>query len=75
MNNSQLLTLIDHTFTMGQANKGLELLRKYNTSNNTDAGCWHRLANIEEQIGDFFAAGKAHLRCIEIVPNNTLELF
>lgn len=72
MNQSQLLALTDQAFAAGQANRGLALLRQYNASNNTDAGSWHRQANIEEQIGDVSCAGEAHFRCIEIAPHNPL---
>lgn len=72
MNNSHLLAQADQAFAAGQANQGLTLLRQYNLSNNSDAASWHRQAIIEEQIGDFSAAGEAHFRCIEVAPNNAI---
>lgn len=72
MNNSPLLIQVDQAFAKGQAMQGLEMLRQYNRSNDTDAGSWHRQANIEEQIGDALAAGEAHFKCIEIAPTNAM---
>jgi len=72
MENSHLLAQADQALANGQANQGLILLRQYNSSNDNDAGSWHRQAVIEEQIGDFSMAGEAHFRCIEIAPNNAI---
>ncbi|MFT6408593.1 MAG: tetratricopeptide (TPR) repeat protein [Arenicella sp.] len=72
MNDPRLLAQADQAFSAGQAKQGLSLLRQYNSSNNSNAASWHRQAIIEEQIGDSSAAGNAHYRCIEIVPNNAL---
>ncbi|MBL4674010.1 MAG: aspartyl/asparaginyl beta-hydroxylase domain-containing protein [Arenicella sp.] len=72
MSDSRLLAQADQAFSAGQANQGLTLLRQYNLLNSNDAASWHRQAIIEEQIGDFSAAGKAHFRCIEIAPGNAM---
>lgn len=72
MSNNKLINQVNEAFSSGDNQHGLELLRKYLNQNPADAGSWHRLANIEEQIGDWGNAGRAHYQCIQTAPSNPL---
>ena len=69
MNSKQLINQIDLAFDAGKNQFGLELLREYNSSNFADAASWYRQAVVEEQIGDWAAAGNAYYKCIELAPH------
>ena len=60
MNTHDPQLLINKAFDEGQYDRGLQLLRKLNQSGNGDAGSWNRQAVVEEQIGDWAVAGRAH---------------
>ena len=73
MKNSNLLIQAETAFKAKKFDQGLALLRQHNHQTNTnDASSWHRQAVLEEQLGDFSAAGEAHYKCIEIAPHNAL---
>ncbi|NND81134.1 MAG: hypothetical protein HKN50_01765 [Gammaproteobacteria bacterium] len=63
---------IDTAFAKGDNAEGLRLLREFTESDQADAEAWHRLANVEEQIGSWARAGYAHHQCIQLAPDNPL---
>ena len=60
----------DQAFARGDHQTGLTLLRHYSRENSEDAAHWHRLAIVEEQVGDWDKAGLAHYRCLQLAANN-----
>ncbi len=72
MSDTDLIQQADEAFAKRDNVHGLDLLRRHVELNPKDAATWHRLANIEEQIGDWSKAGKAHYHCIEAAPTNPL---
>lgn len=72
MSDLELLDAADQAFEQGKHQYGLDLLRKFSHTKSSDAGSWHRLAVVEEQIGDVVAAGNAHYQCIERAPQIAL---
>lgn len=69
MNTPGLLKAADLAFAGGDNRKGLLLLRKINAGGEASPGTCHRQAVVEEQIGDWALAGKAHYQCIELAPH------
>ncbi|MEM7357620.1 MAG: aspartyl/asparaginyl beta-hydroxylase domain-containing protein [Pseudomonadota bacterium] len=69
MKNSDLIAEADQAFATGELQVGLEKLREHCASQSADAGSWNRLAVIEEQIGDWSLAGRAHRQCIAAAPH------
>lgn len=69
MTSKQLIKQIDQAFDAGNNQLGLDLIRKYNSTNHADAASWYRQAVVEEQIGDWAAAGSAYFNCIELAPH------
>jgi len=59
---------IDKAFSSGNQTLGLSLLRKQNMGATATAASWHRQAVVEEQIGDWNAAGEAHYYCYQSAP-------
>lgn len=72
MNDLELIDAADKAFELGKHQQGLTLLREFSLTNSSDAGSWHRLAVVEEQIGDVAAAGYAHYQCIQRAPHIAL---
>jgi tetratricopeptide (TPR) repeat protein len=69
MNDLELLSAADKAFELGKHQQGLILLRDFSLTTSSNAGSWHRLAVVEEQIGDVAAAGKAHYQVIQHAPH------
>ncbi|MFT5137329.1 MAG: tetratricopeptide (TPR) repeat protein [Arenicella sp.] len=72
MNDLELISAADKAFELGDHQRGLTLLRDFSHTTSCDAGSWHRLAVVEEQIGDMAAAGNAHYQCIQRAPHVAL---
>jgi tetratricopeptide (TPR) repeat protein len=72
VDNRELESQIDQAFAAGNNERGLQLLRVLAASSPEDGELHHRLAVIEEQIGDEASATAAHLKCLETSPNNPL---
>jgi tetratricopeptide (TPR) repeat protein len=72
MNDLELISAADKAFELGEHQCGLMLLRDFSHTTSCDAGSWHRLAVVEEQIGDMAAAGNAHYQCIQRAPHVAL---
>ena len=73
MNQSNALELADEAFQSGNNERGLQFLRQHNQGTTADAGSFYRQAVVEEQIGDWAAAGKAFYRCIVLAPHVPLS--
>jgi aspartyl/asparaginyl beta-hydroxylase (cupin superfamily) len=73
MNQGNSLELADEAFQSGNNERGLQLLREHNQSTKADAGSFYRQAVVEEQIGDWGAAGRAFYRCIVLAPHVPLS--
>lgn len=58
----------EQAFSAGNNQLGLELLREYNSGSEAHASSFNRQAVIEEQIGNWELAGKAHFACIQSAP-------
>lgn len=65
----------DSAFAKGDLQKAGESLNKHLTQFPKDARIWHRLALLEEQIGNVEKAGIAHRKCIELVPGASMAYF
>jgi len=63
---------IDRAFASGDNQGVLLALRQLASLLSTDAEVHHRLAVIEEQIGDPVGAIHAHLKCLQLAPGNPL---
>lgn len=72
MSHTNLASQVDQAFAAGDNAKGLELLRVLAESDSENPSVFHRLAVIEEQIGQPDAATTAHLRCLELGKDNPL---
>lgn len=68
MNDFELIDAADRAFELGKDQQGLILLRDFSLTTSSNAGSWHRLAVVEEQIGDVAAAGNAHFQVIQHAP-------
>jgi len=68
MSTKELLLQADQAFAAGDNLAGLTKLRELSLSGLADAGSWNRLAVVEEQIGDWDAAGRAHQMCLKLAP-------
>ena len=60
---------VNKAFNEGNYVHGIELLRQLAELKDSNPDVQHRLAVVEEQIGDPQKAKNAHLRCIELSPN------
>ena len=67
-----VLAQANRAFTERDNKTGLALLRQHCESNLHDAGSWHRLSVVEEQIGEPESAGRAHHACIQAAPANAV---
>ncbi|MFK8020975.1 MAG: aspartyl/asparaginyl beta-hydroxylase domain-containing protein [Pseudomonadales bacterium] len=65
MSPSDLEARIDNAFSKGNNQTGLQLLRELANTGPVVAAVFHRLAVVEEQIGDRAAATQAHLKCLK----------
>lgn len=70
MEKTNLLNASERALADGNLLESLNLLKSHNRSNNTDALLWHRQGVLEEQVGDYSAAGIAHYRCMQLAPAN-----
>jgi len=68
----QLEATIERGFAQGQNQQVLLALRQLASLCDTDAEIHHRLAVVEEQIGDPDLARQAHLKCLQLAPANPL---
>jgi len=72
MTSASLEQEINYAFQNNENIKGLHLLRQLAEAQQQNSETWHRLAVIEEQLGNLEQALLAHLHCIKINPNNSL---
>ncbi len=70
--NPVLEAAIQQGFSSGDDQKVLLSLRELAALNPGDAEIFHRLAVVEEQVGEANRATLAHLKCLELAPNNPI---
>ena len=68
----KLEAAIERGFAQGDNQQVLLALRQLASVQTTEAEVQHRLAVIEEQIGDPNRATQAHLKCLQLAPTNPL---
>ena len=70
--NPALESAIQQGFASGDHQKVLLSLRELASLNPADAEIFHRLAVVEEQVGEANRATQAHFKCLELAPNNPI---
>jgi len=63
---------IEQGFATGNDQQVLLGLRQLASVLPTNAEVFHRLAVVEEQLGEATDASRAHLKCIKLAPNNPI---